>query len=91
MRMLDLGSGGGGRRMWLPRPIELVAIDADPDASSDADPCTLVLSDITPTVIYKGQGTSGSAPALLVIRGNHIVNANLMLSSMRATAPRPSS
>ena len=47
------------------------------DAFPDADPCALLLSDITPKVIYEGQGTGGSAPALLVVRGNNIVNTNL--------------
>lgn len=47
------------------------------DATVDADPCALALSEITPQVIYEGQGTGGSAPAVLVIRGNNIVNANL--------------
>jgi len=61
----------------FPRPKQADAIDAAPEVSGDADPCALDLSEITPQVIDEGQGTGGSAPAVLVIRGNHIVNANL--------------
>jgi len=43
----------------------------------DANPCALTVTGIAPATILEGQGDSGSAPALLVIRGDNIVNTNL--------------
>jgi hypothetical protein len=50
------------------------AIDA---AVVDANPCALVIDDVAPKTIDEGQGAGGSAPAVLVLHGNNIVNANL--------------
>ena len=43
----------------------------------DSNPCALVVDSVTPAVINEGQGDGGSAPALLVVHGNNIVNENL--------------
>src|ERR1051325_1731701 len=50
------------------------SIDA---AVVDANPCALVIDDVAPRTIDEGQGAGGSAPALVVLHGNNIVNANL--------------
>src|SRR5262245_8878664 len=50
------------------------AIDARP---ADANPCALVLDDAGPATIDEGQGAGGSAPAVVVLRGENLVNANL--------------
>jgi hypothetical protein len=46
----------------------------------DTNPCALTLTDITPKVIDEGRGDLGAAPALLVVHGNNIVNANLKIA-----------
>src|ERR1041385_6744057 len=43
----------------------------------DANPCALVIDDVAPKIIDEGQGAGGSLPALVVLHGNNIVNANL--------------
>jgi hypothetical protein len=43
----------------------------------DADPCALAITDLGPAAIDEGQGDGGSAPALVVVRGDNFVNANL--------------
>jgi hypothetical protein len=58
----------------LPEPAQFDA------AVQDADPMMPVAVDISPDVILEGQGESGSAPALLVIRGNNFVNENLKVT-----------
>ncbi len=45
----------------------------------DSNPCALVIDGIAPAVIDEGQGDQGSAPALLVVHGNNIVNKNLQV------------
>jgi hypothetical protein len=48
-------------------------------ALQDSNPCALVLDSITPSLIEEGQGDFGSAPALLVVHGNNIVNTDLQV------------
>jgi hypothetical protein len=52
--------------------------DAGPDAEIilDADPSMLVVTGVAPAVINEGQGDGGSPPALLVIAGHQMVDAN---------------
>ena len=45
----------------------------------DANPCALVIDDVAPKIIDEGQGAGGSVPALVVLHGNNIVNANLKI------------
>ncbi|HEX3765328.1 MAG TPA: hypothetical protein VHW23_41815 [Kofleriaceae bacterium] len=45
----------------------------------DTNPCALVVDSVAPTVIDEGQGDHGSAPALLVVHGNNIVNKSLQV------------
>jgi len=45
----------------------------------DTNPCALELDGVAPKFIEEGRGDLGSAPALLVIHGNNIVNANLRI------------
>lgn len=56
------------------------SLDAPVDAPVPADPTRPMLLGISPTIIYEGQGDAGSAPALLVIRGANLVNANLVVT-----------
>jgi hypothetical protein len=58
-------------------------IDAPPLA--DANPSMLVLEDVAPNIIYEGQGQGGSRPALLIIRGHHIVADGLTVSITPST------
>ena len=46
----------------------------------DANPCALVIDDVAPKIIDEGQGAGGSVPALVVVHGNNIVNANLKIA-----------
>lgn len=46
----------------------------------DSDPTMPVLTEIAPAFIDEGQGAGGSAPALLVLRGKNLVNANLRVT-----------
>lgn len=46
-------------------------IDVAPPA--DANPAALTLDDVTPSVIYEGQGVDNSPPATLVIKGHHFI------------------
>ncbi len=59
-------------------------IDAPSDAEVilDADPRMLVLDDVAPPMIYEGQGDFGSAPALVVIHGHHIVDSTTTVEIM---------
>jgi hypothetical protein len=72
--------------LYSPNNLPEVPSDAGPDALPDAaivldaNPSLLELIDIVPAVIEEGQGDLGSPPALLVIRGHQIVNANLKVS-----------
>jgi hypothetical protein len=66
---------------WLYNPNNLPSapvIDAPSDAEVilDADPRMLVIDGVAPSMIYEGQGDFGSAPALVVIHGHHIVDNN---------------
>jgi hypothetical protein len=62
-------------------------VDAMPDAEPvfDADPTMLAVEGVTPTMIVEGQGDGGSRPALVVIRGQHMVLDGLAVS-VTATA-----
>jgi hypothetical protein len=62
----------------LPSAPGEAGIDAPSDAEVilDADPRMLVLDDVAPPTIYEGQGDLGSAPALVVIHGHHIIDSN---------------
>src|SRR5205807_10558266 len=53
------------------------SIDA---ALVDSNPCALVLDSITPNAVLEGSGDASSPPAVLVIHGNNIVNANLRVA-----------
>ncbi len=46
----------------------------------DSNPCALVLDDIAPNVLLEGSGDGNSAPAVLVVHGNNIANANLRVA-----------
>jgi hypothetical protein len=60
----------------LPNPPVEAGIDAPP-LVEDANPTMLELLGVSPATIDEGEGDSGSAPALLVIHGHQLVNANL--------------
>jgi hypothetical protein len=53
------------------------SIDA---AIVDANPCALMLDGIAPNVLLEGSGDGNSPPAVLVVHGNNIANANLRVS-----------
>jgi len=53
----------------LPAPIDAAPLDSDPTM--------LQILKVAPQVIDEGQGDGGSLPALIVIQGHQIVNANL--------------
>ncbi|HEX5059038.1 MAG TPA: hypothetical protein VFV99_06745 [Kofleriaceae bacterium] len=61
--------------------------DADIDAPplADANPGMLTLLDVTPKVLLEGQGQFGSRPAVLVIKGHHIVSDNLSVAITPST------
>lgn len=52
-----------------PRVIDAVVVDANP--------CAMEVTGISPAVIDEGAGDHGSAPALLVVHGNNLVNNHL--------------
>lgn len=56
-------------------------IDAPTDAEVilDADPRMLEIDGVAPSTIYEGQGDLGSAPALVVIHGHHIIDSNTVV------------
>src|SRR5215467_6813261 len=58
------------------------AIDA---AIPDANPCALAIDAVAPTTIDEGQGAGHSPPALVVLHGSNIVNANLRVA-LKATS-----
>jgi hypothetical protein len=43
-------------------------------------PCEMMVSDVTPTVLSEGMGAGGSRPALIVISGQNLVNANTVVT-----------
>jgi hypothetical protein len=45
----------------------------------DADPSMLVVTGVAPAVIHEGQGDGGSPPAMLVIAGHQMVDANTLV------------
>lgn len=53
------------------------SIDA---ALVDSNPCALMLDSVAPSVILEGSGDGNSAPAVVVIHGNNIANANLRVA-----------
>ncbi|HEX3479542.1 MAG TPA: hypothetical protein VHT91_31180 [Kofleriaceae bacterium] len=53
------------------------SIDA---ALVDSNPCALVLDDVAPNLILEGSGDGNSPPAVLVVHGNNIANANLRVA-----------
>ncbi len=61
------------------RPDMEMTADADIDAPAifDADPGMLTLIDVTPKVLYEGQGQFNSRKALVVIRGHHFISDGL--------------
>jgi len=54
-------------------PLEAGVSDAE--VILDADPRMLVLDEVAPSTIYEGQGDGGSAPALVVVHGHHIIDS----------------
>lgn len=62
------------------------AFEPDAEVVFDADPTMLKLTGVTPAEIKEGQGAGGSRKALLVIDGEHMVKANLMVM-ITASAP----
>ena len=46
----------------------------------DSNPCALDLVSVSPPEILEGQGAAGSAPAIVVVHGNNIVNTNLRIA-----------
>jgi hypothetical protein len=46
----------------------------------DSNPCALDLVSVSPPEILEGQGAAGSAPAVVVVHGNNIVNTNLRIA-----------
>jgi hypothetical protein len=70
--------------LYSPNNLPEPTVDAAPDAPDPPDPTMPMLSDISPAAIDEGQGDLGSRPALLVIRGKNLVNANLAVT---LTAP----
>lgn len=65
----------------------LMTADARIDAPPlfDANPGMLALEDVAPNVIFEGQGLGGSRPALLVIRGHHIIPDGLSVTIAPST------
>jgi hypothetical protein len=53
------------------------SIDA---AIVDSNPCALVIDDIAPNLVLEGSGDGHSPPAVLVVHGNNIANANLRVA-----------
>jgi hypothetical protein len=53
------------------------SIDA---ALLDSNPCALDVVSVSPPEILEGQGAAGSAPAIVVVHGNNIVNTNLRVA-----------
>lgn len=58
-------------------PSNLPSPEIDAAVVVDTNESLLEIRDISPAVIEEGQGDGGSLPALFVIRGQNIVNANL--------------
>jgi hypothetical protein len=77
---------GGCSLIYNPSNIDKPPADGSVDARIDAppvfdaNPSMLALEDVTPNIIYEGQGQGGSRPALLVIRGHHIVPDGLVVT-----------
>ena len=46
----------------------------------DSNPCALELTSVSPLEILEGQGAFGSAPAIVVVHGNNIINNNLRVA-----------
>lgn len=56
----------------------------DAEVMFDADPSMLVLTRVTPTVIFEGQG-DGSRRAVIAIHGNHIVKSSTTVTIVAHT------
>src|SRR4051812_13522120 len=64
--------------------------DAAPDAPTVVDACQLGLEAAGPQVLFEGQGTGGSRPAILAISGRNIAqDATVALVPMDAQGTAP--
>lgn len=65
----------------IPTPESDAGPDAEIDAEIivDADPSMVMITGAKPSVITEGQGAGGSRKAIIVIDGQHMVKANLMV------------
>lgn len=82
---------GGCSLIYNESNIEKPAGDAPPDLMIDAeiivdaDPSMVMITGVNPTEIKEGQGAGGSRKALIVIDGQHLVKANLMVMLTAST------
>ncbi len=65
----------------IPTPDPDAGPDAEIDAEIiiDADPSMVMITGVKPTTLIEGQGAAGSRSAVLVVDGEHMVKANLMV------------
>lgn len=84
-RLALLPTLGGCSLIYNENSIDRPERDAGPDAEIDAeiivdaDPSMMMITGVTPSVITEGQGAGGSRSALIVIDGEHMVKANLLV------------
>lgn len=72
-----LPTAGACSLLYNPNNLEKGTIDAEVPADmfvADADPSMLAVLDVGPHILLEGQGTGGSRPAILTIRGHHFVD-----------------
>ncbi len=70
---------------------ELVVLDASPDAEYvvDADPLGLAVERVETTALLEGTGAGGSRPAILVVHGANLVEANTTVTLVHSGGAMP--
>jgi len=78
---------GGCSLLYDPDRLAAAADAAPPPL--DVRPCELMVSDISPLMLYEGTGVGGSRPAVVVITGENLVNSNTRVFIKEAGAADP--
>ncbi|HWO18087.1 MAG TPA: hypothetical protein VNO30_04905 [Kofleriaceae bacterium] len=69
---------GGCSKLYDPDRLRPAA-DAPPPPI-DIEPCNVMVTDVSPTVLFEGVGAGGGRPALVVISGENLVNQNMTVT-----------